>query len=299
MAVMRSRHPDLFAAFWAELTPFPGRVAGSLRDTLALVLALGVDDAAGVRHRTGVVDAVPAAARAAGRDAAQRAADAGWRRGCRGRDDRLGPGDGWHGGGALPRHDPGIFIAAFGMGTTSLPLAFTIFGFYGYVDLGAWDAHRSPNAIVTTSLYGIASLAIVAASAVLVEYLFGSRRPAEELQSEMAKRLDCWRASSTAGRGAGDARHRAAARPATAPGRVCACGRDPAESALRPGARCEPDDGEGAAGAALPHRTAGTGAGEERGDGFQVGAAPRSFRRDFSRYYARSPDSASVCCGTT
>jgi hypothetical protein len=31
----------------------------------------------------------------------------------------------------------GIFIAAFGMGTTSLPLFFTLFGFYGYVDLGA------------------------------------------------------------------------------------------------------------------------------------------------------------------
>ena len=33
------------------------------------------------------------------------------------------------------------------------------------------------------------ALAIVMASAVLVEYLFGSRRPAEELQSEMEKRL--------------------------------------------------------------------------------------------------------------
>jgi len=37
---MRSRKSGVLEAMLAELTPFPGRFAGSLRDTLAIVLAL-------------------------------------------------------------------------------------------------------------------------------------------------------------------------------------------------------------------------------------------------------------------
>jgi multidrug resistance protein MdtO len=190
MAALRSRHPSLFAALVAELTPFPGRVAGSLRDTLALVLALGTAMTLRVpgialalsllflmqRERPSVT--LRSALQILGGGIAGCAATLVWVQVTDGTE--------------IARYVGivlGIFIAAFGMGTTSLPLAFTIFGFYGYVDLGAWDAHRNPNAIVSTSLYGVASLAIVMGSAVLVEYLFGSRRPAEELQSEMEKRL--------------------------------------------------------------------------------------------------------------
>ncbi len=83
----------------------------------------------------------------------------------------------------------GIFVAAFGMSATTYPLLFTIFGFYGFVDLSSWDAHRSSDLIVSSSLYNLASLAIVLLSAVAVEYLFGTRHPAEELEREMRRRM--------------------------------------------------------------------------------------------------------------
>jgi multidrug resistance protein MdtO len=190
MAVLRSRNPDLLAALWAELAPFPGRFAGSLRDTLAIVLALvtamtlrapGIALALSLlflmqRERPSVT--LRSALQILGGCIAACAATLLWVQATDGTE--------------IARYLGivlGIFLAAFGMGTSSLPLAFTVFGFYGYVNLGAWDAHRSPNAIVSTSLYGIAALTIVMSSAVLVEYLFGSRRPAEELQREMQKRL--------------------------------------------------------------------------------------------------------------
>jgi multidrug resistance protein MdtO len=190
MAVPRSRNVGVFAALQAELMPFPGRFVGSLRDTLAIVIALvatmtlhvpGIGLALSLlfllqRERPGVT--LRSAVQILSGCIAACAATLFWVQLTDGTE--------------IARYLGiviGIFIAAFGMGTTSLPLFFTLFGFYGYVDLGAWDAHRSPNAIVTTSLYGVASLAIVMASAVAVEYLFGSRRPAEELDREMQKRL--------------------------------------------------------------------------------------------------------------
>ncbi len=84
----------------------------------------------------------------------------------------------------------GIFIAAFCMVATSIPLFWTIVGFYGFVDLAAWDAHRTANAIVTSSLYNLASLGIVVLCALLVEFLFGTRHPSEDLDHEFRKRLN-------------------------------------------------------------------------------------------------------------
>jgi multidrug resistance protein MdtO len=190
MAVARTRNIGVLSALQAELTPFPGRFAGSLRDTLAIVLALvatmtlrvpGIGLALSLlfllqRERPGVT--LRSALQILCGCIAAFAATLFWVQ--------------FTDGTAVARYLGlilGIFIAAFGMGTSSLPLFFTLFGFYGYVDLGAWDAHHSPSAIVRTSLYGIASLAIVMASSVAVEYLFGNRRPAEELDREMRKRL--------------------------------------------------------------------------------------------------------------
>jgi multidrug resistance protein MdtO len=190
MAVPRSRNVGVFAALQAELMPFPGRFEGSLRDTLSIVIALfatmtlrvpGIGLALSLlfllqRDRPGVT--LRSAVEMLSGCITACAATLLWVQ--------------FTDGTEAARYLGiviGIFIAAFGMGTTSLPLFFTLFGFYGYVFLGAWDSHHSPNAIITTSLYGIASLAIVMASAVAVEYLFGSRRPAEELDREMQKRL--------------------------------------------------------------------------------------------------------------
>jgi multidrug resistance protein MdtO len=190
MAVLRSRNVDVLSALQAELMPFPGRLVGSLRDALAIVIALVITMTLRVpgialalsllfllqRERPGVT--LRSALQILCGCAAACAATLFWVQLTDGTE--------------ISRYLGiilGIFIAAFGMGTTSLPLFFTIFGFYGFVDLGAWDAHRNPNTIVTTSLYGVASIAIVMASAVTVEYLFGSRHPAEELDCEMRKRL--------------------------------------------------------------------------------------------------------------
>jgi multidrug resistance protein MdtO len=190
MAVPRTRNNDVLSALKAELMPFPGRFAGSLRDTLAIVLALmatmtlrvpGIGLALSLlfllqRERPGVT--LRSALQILCGCIAAFAATLFWVQLTDGTE--------------IARYLGlilGIFIAAFGMGTSSLPLFFTLFGFYGYVDLGAWDAHRSPDAIIRTSLYGIAALAIVMASAVAVEYLFSNRHPAEDLDREMHKRL--------------------------------------------------------------------------------------------------------------
>jgi multidrug resistance protein MdtO len=87
----------------------------------------------------------------------------------------------------------GIFVAAFCMVSTSIPLFWTIIGFYGFVDLSSWDAHRSSDAIVTSSLYNIAALGIVVLCAVGVEFFFGTRHPSSDLDHEFSKRLNALR----------------------------------------------------------------------------------------------------------
>jgi multidrug resistance protein MdtO len=190
MAATRSRKVGILPALQTELMPFPGRLAGSLRDTLSIAIALVISMTLRVpgialalsllfllqRDRPGLT--LRSAVQMLSGGAAACAATLFWVQITDGTD--------------FARYLGlilGIFIAAFCMATTSLPLFFTIFGFYGFVDLAAWDSHRSPNIIVTTSLYGVSSLAIVVFSSVGVEYLFGSRHPAEELDREMHKRL--------------------------------------------------------------------------------------------------------------
>jgi multidrug resistance protein MdtO len=190
MAKPLSRDVVVLRSLQAELAPFPGRFAGSLRDTLGIVIALvltmtlrvpGIALALALlfqlqRDRPGMT--LRSAAQMLLGAAAACVATIFWTQLTDGTDTAR------YIGLIL-----GIFVAAFGMATTSMPSCFSMFGFYGFVDLAAWDTHRSPNAIVTTSLYGVASLAIVMLSAVAVEYLFGIRHPAEELDREMNKNL--------------------------------------------------------------------------------------------------------------
>jgi multidrug resistance protein MdtO len=190
MAKPLSKDVLVLRSLQAELAPFPGRFAGSLRDTLGILLALilamtlrvpGIALALALlfqlqRDRPGMT--LRSATQMLLGAAAACAATIFWAQLTDGTD--------------FARYIGlilGIFIAAFGMATTSIPLCFSMFGFYGFVDLAAWDTHRIPNAIVTTSLYGIASLALVMLSCVGVEYLFGSRHPAEELDREMNENL--------------------------------------------------------------------------------------------------------------
>jgi len=81
------------------------------------------------------------------------------------------------------------FIAAFCVVSTRIPLFWILYGFYEFIDLAAWDAHRSANAIVSSSLDNVAALGLVTLCALLVEYAFGIRHPAKELEREMERRL--------------------------------------------------------------------------------------------------------------
>lgn len=80
-------------------------------------------------------------------------------------------------------------IAAYCAVSTTIPLFWILYGFYEFIDLAAWDMHRNANAIVTSSLYNVAALGLVTLCALIVEYAFGTRHPAKELEGEMEKRL--------------------------------------------------------------------------------------------------------------
>jgi multidrug resistance protein MdtO len=190
MPPARSRKIDVIRLIQAELAPFTGRFAGSLRDTLGIVIALVVAMTLRVpgialalsllfllqRDRPGLT--LRSAVQMLGGAATGCAAILFWVQLTDGTDTARFLG-----------LVLGIFVAAFGMASTSLPLFFTMFGFYGFADLAAWDTHSNPNVIVSSNLYGVASLAIVVLSAVAVEYIFSIRHPEEELDREMRKHL--------------------------------------------------------------------------------------------------------------
>ncbi|CAN5634093.1 hypothetical protein BH10ACI4_BH10ACI4_06610 [soil metagenome] len=186
----RVRHIDLLATLQAELAPFPGRLSGSLRDALAVTIALvaamtlripGISLALALlfllqRERPGLT--LRSALQIFGGALLACAAAFTW--------VQLTDGTEFARFFGIVL---GIFIASFCMAATRIPVLFTIFGFYGFLDLSSWDAHRSPDAIVTSSLYNLASLALVLGSSVAVEYLFSTRHPADDLQREIKTRL--------------------------------------------------------------------------------------------------------------
>ncbi len=181
---------QLSSIIWPELSPSPGRFAGSLRDMIGVVLAVvlcmtlrvpGIALALallfllqrehpGVTLRSGIQIVSSAAAACA--------ATFLWVQFTDGTD--------------LARFLGFIiviFTAAFGTAATRFPLFWSIFGFYGSLDVAAWDAHRTSNAIVTSSLYNLASLSLVVLCAVVVDYAFATHNPDEVLQQEMRRRL--------------------------------------------------------------------------------------------------------------
>jgi multidrug resistance protein MdtO len=189
---MQERAQDriLTSILQQELAPYPGRMSGSLRDTLAAVLAVilcmtlqvpGVSlalalmfllqrDHPGVTLRTGLMIVLgPVTAAGASilwvqfTDGTETARFLGFM--------------------------IGIFIAAFCTNATRFPLFWSIFGFYGALDMAAWDTHRTPDAIVASILYNLASLTIVVCCTIAVEYAFSMRQPVQKLQREMQERL--------------------------------------------------------------------------------------------------------------
>jgi multidrug resistance protein MdtO len=189
MSGRRSRQPGILHTLASEVAPYPGRLRGSLRDTLGVVFAVVL---AMTLH-------VPGIALALALLYMQR------ERSC------LTIGNGFQilSGVAIAaiatlfwvQITDGtevarffgvmfcIFIAAFCMAVTTYPMVSTMFGFYGFLNLAQWDAHRGTNAIVTDILYNLAAVAIVTLSAIGLEYLFGTRNPSEDLARAMEERL--------------------------------------------------------------------------------------------------------------
>ncbi len=189
----RTRHrPDrILRVLQSELAPYPGRISGALRDTLGVLIALvaamtlrvpGISLALALlflmqRERPGLTLRV--GLEIFGGALLACASTLVWVQLTDGTETARFLG-----------MMLGIFTASFCMAGSTFPLLFTIFGFYGFVDLAAWDAHRTATAIVASSLYNVASFALVLFSAVAVEYLFGTRHPADELTGEMNRRIE-------------------------------------------------------------------------------------------------------------
>jgi multidrug resistance protein MdtO len=175
----------------AELLPFPGRASGSLLDTLAIAIALmltmtwrvpGFSLALALlfllqRERPGLT--FRSSLQILGGAIAASVFSLLWVQITDGNDVARFIGIAG-----------GIFVAGFCMASTSLPLLFTIFSFYWFLDLSAWDSHRAASLIVSSNLYNLASLSIVMFTAVGVQTIFGTRHPADELKQEMQNRLD-------------------------------------------------------------------------------------------------------------
>ncbi|MFC6646380.1 FUSC family protein [Granulicella cerasi] len=173
-----------------EMTPYPGRAAGALRDTLVLLLSValamtfrtpGMQLAAALlllmqRERPGLTMRV--ALEIIVSTALALAVSCTWVQLTDGTE-----GARFYGVMVL------IFCSAFCMVASTMALPSTIFGFYGFVFLSNWDGHHSADYNVRFGLNYLASMALGVACLVAVEYGFGTRHPAEELARELRRRM--------------------------------------------------------------------------------------------------------------
>lgn len=190
MTVHRSSTGRVLHFIRLELAPFPGRLSGSLRDVLGIVIAVTI---VMTLHVPGIALALalvfllqrerPALTLRSGLQILGGCAFA-----CAATLLWVQLTDGTEVARFLGMI-LGIFMAGFCMEATRYPLFFTLFGFYGFVDLSLWDAHQSVHWIVAAILNSLASLCIVIGVTIAVEQIFRSRHPKTELRQEMDRRL--------------------------------------------------------------------------------------------------------------
>ena len=98
---------------------------------------------------------------------------------------------------SLSGNDPmarvlGVAIVSFLAGTlvaaTTVPTLGSTWGFIFCTLVALWERHAPADSLVKTSLWIIAAVGIAVGSSVLVEYLFASRNPAEQLVEERRNR---------------------------------------------------------------------------------------------------------------
>lgn len=83
-----------------------------------------------------------------------------------------------------------IFVSALCAVSTTMPLFWIIAGFYGFINISAWDTRQDAREILASSLYHLASLGLMIVCAVGVEYSIGLRNPGAVLATEMKNRLE-------------------------------------------------------------------------------------------------------------
>jgi multidrug resistance protein MdtO len=80
------------------------------------------------------------------------------------------------------------FIAGMFMLASTLPALASTWGFIFCVLIAAWETSMPASALVKITLYILGTISLAVASVVAVEYTFGSRHPAEELQQQRIQR---------------------------------------------------------------------------------------------------------------
>ena len=80
------------------------------------------------------------------------------------------------------------FIAGMFMLASTLPALASIWGFIFCTLIALWETHAPADSLVKGSLYILGTVSLAVASVVAVEYVFGTRHPAEELQQQRMER---------------------------------------------------------------------------------------------------------------
>jgi multidrug resistance protein MdtO len=177
--------------FWDDLRPTPGRLNSSLRIvlstviTLVLIMALRMPQAAiglyfifligrdspSVSVRSGFFSLVALAASVATVLAVV----------------------------SLSDNDPAVrllsvsavtFLAGMLMLSTTVTVLASIWGFIYCQLIGLWETQASPDFIVKQTLYLVGTVAIGIVCSIAVEYVFGNKHPAEELQKQRLLRYE-------------------------------------------------------------------------------------------------------------
>jgi multidrug resistance protein MdtO len=89
------------------------------------------------------------------------------------------------------------FLAGILMLATSVPGLASTFGFIFCTLIALWETHVAAGFLVEQMLYLLGTISIAVASVVAVEYVFGIRNPAEELQQERLTRYQAIEAMFT------------------------------------------------------------------------------------------------------
>jgi len=80
------------------------------------------------------------------------------------------------------------FIAGMFMLGSNLPALASTWGFIFCVLIAAWETSVPASALVKTTLYILGTISLAVGSVLAVEYIFGTRHPAEELQQQRVMR---------------------------------------------------------------------------------------------------------------